>query len=248
MTIHRHPAFSNPTIQEALCEIHFQMPRGESWQPALFNQFFRHVEHEFPEMEPMTEAGLQFQLKSGRVEFLPPKSRIRYKHGSRPLLLQLSDTILTVNMLPKYAGWIQLEQDIQQAWAWAQQVIHPAGITRIGLRYINFIVKDQPDERAGDWLAPNEFIASAALTSLSSFLSRVEVRLDTERRSIVTLAETSEDGNSQLVLDIDCIAESTRGAYLLLEDRLTALHDRVWEIFVGFLTPRYQKRLEGGST
>lgn len=98
-----------PTIQEALCEIHFRLPEGESWHPALFSRFFRHIQAEFPDMEPVTEAAFHLQLQSGRAEFVPPRSRMRYKHAARQLLIQLADGILTVNMLPQYAGWRQLQ-------------------------------------------------------------------------------------------------------------------------------------------
>jgi uncharacterized protein (TIGR04255 family) len=241
-----HPSFPNPTIKEALCEIHFRFREGTQWQPALFGKFFHKIENEFPEMEPVTEAGFQLQLSTGRAEFSPPRSRMRYRHGTRPLLIQLSENILTVNMLPDYAGWQQFQEDVRRAWGWAEEVLSPAGITRVGLRYINFIPKQSPDERAGDWLAPNEFISAAALSSLPGYLSRVEVRLDQRQRTVVMVAESHEPSGSNVVLDIDCIAESEPDGSMDLDLMLTALHDRVWTIFAACLTPRYRMLLEGG--
>ncbi|MBW7881069.1 MAG: TIGR04255 family protein [Caldilineaceae bacterium] len=109
-------------------------------------------------MEPVTEAAFHLQLQSGRAEFVPPRSRMRYKHAARQLLIQLADGILTVNMLPQYAGWRQLQHDIHQAWRWALEVLQPAGITRIGLRYIDFLPKRNLDEQAAEWLAANEYL------------------------------------------------------------------------------------------
>jgi uncharacterized protein (TIGR04255 family) len=247
MNIADHPSFPNPTIQEALCEIHFRLREDSTWQPSLFGQLFRHIQGEFPDMEPVTEAGFQLQLQSGRAEFVAPRSRMRFKHASRPLLLQLSESILTVNMLPKYAGWKQLHRDILQAWKWTEDILQPAGITRIGLRYIDFLPKLDPDERAGDWLAPNAFVGVAALSSLPGFLSRVEVHPDQEKRSVVTVAEVPGAEGSHFVLDIDCIAESAGNDFIPLNPTLTSLHNRVWEIFSGFLTPRYKALLEGNN-
>jgi uncharacterized protein (TIGR04255 family) len=245
MKIADHPSFPNPTIQEALCEIHFRLREDSTWQPSLFGQLYQHIQGEFPTMEPVTEVGFQLQLLPGRAEFVAPRSRMRFKHASRPLLLQLSESILTINMLPEYAGWEQLRQDILQAWKWAEDILQPAGITRIGLRYIDFLPKTNPEEQAGDWLAPNAFVGGAALISLPNFLSRVEVRPDKKSRTIVTVAEASKAEVSHFVLDIDCIAENVANDFITLDPTLTSLHDRVWEIFTGFLTPRYKALLEG---
>lgn len=35
-----HPTYPNPTIVEALCEIHFRFPEGTEWKPTLVGEFF----------------------------------------------------------------------------------------------------------------------------------------------------------------------------------------------------------------
>lgn len=245
--ITEHPAFPNPTIREALCEIHFALPEGVAWDSSIFGKFFKHIQGEFPELEPVTSVGLQVQLTSGRVGFLPPQSRMRYKHASRNLLLQLSEGIITVNVLPAYAGWTQMQVDIEQAWTWAKDVLNPTGITRIGLRYINFIPKADKDELPEEWFAPNDYVAKAILASQPGFLSRVEVHSALQRRAIVTLGEAVEAEEPMFVLDMDCIHESGEDQTLDLPSVLFALHDTAWQIFSGFVTPRLRTLLEGGA-
>lgn len=241
-----HSAFSNPTIREALCEIHFTLPEGVVWDSAIYGRFFKHVEGEFPELEPVTSAGLQMQLPSGRVGFLPPHSRMRYKHASRNLLLQLSEGIITVNLLPKYGGWTQMQADIALAWSWTKDIVMPTGIARIGLRYINFIPKANKDEVPGDWLAPNAYVASAVLASQPGFLSRAEVHSTRQRKAIVTVGEAVEGERSMLVLDTDCIEEAEKDQSLELQPTISLLHDTAWQIFSSFLTTRLKAFLEGG--
>lgn len=245
--IAEHPAFANPTIQEALCEIHFTLPQGVAWDSAIFGKFFKHVQSEFPELEPVTTAGLQVQIPSGRVGFLPPQSRMRYKHASRNLLLQLSEGIITVNVLPKYAGWAQMQADIVQAWSWAKDIVNPTGIARIGLRYINFIPKAGADEIPGDWMAPNDYVSRAVLASQPGFLSRVEVHTTARRKATVTVGEAVDGEQSKFVLDIDCIEEAEQSQPLELQPVLTLLHDITWRVFSSFLTPRLRTFLEGGA-
>ncbi len=246
--ITEHPAFPNPTIREALCEIHFALPEGVAWESTNFGKFFARIKGEFPELEPVTTAGLQVELTSGRVGFLPSQSRMRYKHASRNLLLQLSEGIITINVLPKYAGWAQMLVDIEQAWGWANDVLGPIGIKRVGLRYINFVPKASVDELPGEWFAPNDYVARATLASKPGFLSRVEVQSAAQRRAVVTLGEAVEAERPVFVLDMDCIHESGEDRFVDLTPVLSELHDTAWQIFAGFLTPHLRGLLGGGAS
>lgn len=241
-----HPTFPNPTIREALCEIHFDLPAGISWEPGLFSRFYRHVEKVFPEMEPAPEPALQLQILPGKVDVMPSRSRMLYRHAARGLLLQLSQEILTINVLPKYEGWRQMEADILQAWQWAQATFGLALVKRIGLRYINFIPLADENERPIAWLAPNDYVSKAVLMSESGYLSRMEAHPEALRKVLVTVGEAIEESKRRIVLDIDCIAESNGNTALPLEQTLISLHDDViWDVFSQFLTPRYRSLLGG---
>ena len=146
-----------------------------------------------------------------------------------------------------------MSKDILDAWAAAREVIKPASITRIGLRYINRIDQNHPDESPGDWLAPSDYIPKAALSSLPGFLSRLEVRTTKDSRRIVTLGEAisspdSPQGARAILLDIDCIVEKEIGVddQAIIEE-IAALHDAAWEIFAASRTPRLEQLLRGGN-
>jgi uncharacterized protein (TIGR04255 family) len=246
-----HPRYPNPTIGEALCEIHFNLPEDVQWDPSFFARFYHRIEEDYPEFEPAAPVGLQLQLSSGQVGFIPLQSRVRYKHRSRNALLQLAENLLTVNVLPRYEGWTRMQTDVLQAWGWAQEVFRPTGISRVGLRYIDFIPFENPSETPGDWLAPNDYVAPAALTSKAGFLSRVETQESSSRRVIVTVgqpqsSETKGTEAGTIVLDMDCIEEGAGGCVQELEPTLGDLHELIWTVFSGFVTPRLKRLLEGG--
>lgn len=134
-----HPSFANPTIREAICEIHFALPAERSWESHLFGDFYQKIQAEFPGLEPVTETGIQVQRAAGNVGISPARSRMRYRHATRNLLLQLSQGVMTVNTLPPYLGWREMKSDIVRAWKWADETLRPSSVTRVGLRYINFI-------------------------------------------------------------------------------------------------------------
>jgi uncharacterized protein (TIGR04255 family) len=246
----QHPTYPNPTIQEALCEIHFRLPDQVEWKPTLFGEIFKHIQPEFPEFEPLTQVGFRMQVRPSGMEqqFLPPQPRMRYKHATRNLLLQLSPNILTVNVLPQYAGWVQMSQDILQGWTKVSEVIEPASITRIGLRYINRIDRTQPTETSSHWLASSDYLPKSVLSSLPGFLSRVETRMNEHYRLIVTLGEMSQPVVLEvgaIVFDIDCIVEKEMSITAqAITAEINGLHDTAWRIFSDSMTPRLAQLLQ----
>jgi len=242
----RHPSYANPIIKEALCEIHFTLPEGVSWEPANFGKFYKHIQSDFPEMEPVSDSAVRLHLQPDRVELLPGQSRMRYRHASRNILLQLAADMMTVNVLPKYEGWEKMKQDIYQSWKWIEEVLHPQGITRVGLRYINHVPKSAPSEKPNEWFSPNDYIAPAALNSLPGVFTRTEIRTDTNHRAILTLGELPRENPAYFILDIDCIAEDKIPS-LNLENIIDPLHDNVWAVFESFMTPRLESYLKGGE-
>ena len=146
-----------------------------------------------------------------------------------------------------------MSKDILDAWAAAREVIKPASITRIGLRYINRIDRSHPNESPSDWFAPSDYIPKAVLSSLPGFLSRLEVRPTLDSRRIVTLGEVTVHPDSvrdarAILLDIDCIVEKEIGIddQAIIEE-IAGLHDAAWEIFSASRTPRLEQLLRGDN-
>ncbi len=244
-----HPTYPNPIVTEALCEIHFRLPEGTAWKPAFYGDLFKQLEPDFPAFEPITQVGLQVVFGPGGGQaIMPSQQRMRYKHASRNLLLQLSEKTLTVNVLSQYAGWAQMRTDILWGWEKVRAVIQPAGITRIGLRYINHIERASADETPGAWLAASAYLPQAVLGSLPGFLSRLETRLDAHNRLIVTLAEASGKSDTPaIVFDIDRIVEKDIGLEAQASgDEIDQLHEAVWQVFSASLTPRLDQSMKGG--
>lgn len=232
-----HPSYPNPTIAEALCEIHFVLPEESGWKPTLPGDLFKKIQHEYPDMEPVLEIGLELELSPQRIghALLPSRQRMRFKHGSRPLLVQLAPNVFTVNVLSAYPGWQTMRQDVMHAWDQAKDVLKPAKVTRLGLRYINRVERHSESETPRNWLKAGDYIPAGVLESKGAFLSRVELQIDTHDRVIVTLAEMRADqatGPKGILLDIDRIVEkelSVRDDELLRE--MDRLHEHIWEIF-----------------
>ncbi len=249
--MNEHPTYSNPTIQEAVCEIRFSLPDGVEWKPALLGEMFKRIQPDFPDLEPVMQIGVQFQMgPDGAGQLVQPRQQLmRYKHSSRNLMLQLSKDILTVNVLPEYEGWAKMGDDIEYAWNAICEVVNPACVTRVGLRYINRIERTYPDELPDEWLVSSDYVPKSILKSLPGFLLRSETRIDPHNRVIVTLGDPG-DGSGQsgnaIILDIDHIVEKEIGVdrdAIMIE--AVRLHELVWSIFSASITPRLERRLKG---
>ncbi len=248
-----HPTYPNPTIQEALCEIHFRLPGDAPWNPAFAGELFKRIQNEFPQFEPAATIGVQLEAgPAGTVQgMLPIISRMQFHHKDRRLLRQLSPFVLTVNVLPKYPGWETVREDIMAGWRNVVAVTAASEVRRIGLRYIDRIDRTRPDERPNDWIAPSDYIPKYVLSSLPGFLSRLQARPTEHDRMVITLGEiaaTAEEPGA-VMLDMDCIVEKSIPAEddAALRAEINRLHDRCWEVFEASLTPRYVKRLEGNE-
>lgn len=244
-----HPSFPNPTIVEALCEVHFAR-HGES-KPGWMGRVFKELDPDFPEMEPIAEAGVELRVSEPGFEqrFLPPRQKIRYSHPEHPYLIQLSERVFTLNVVGQYPGWHELSSRLVDYWARVSSVLQPLAVTRIGLRYINVIRRTSTDQPPRHWIKPNRYTAEAALDHPSGFLSRAQVPLTEKERLIVTLAErgpADESPNGDIVLDIDRISERhVESDASALIDLVTRLHEDVWKVFDSAKTKHLDARLMG---
>lgn len=249
----KHPSYPFPVIREALCEIHFELPKDTAWKPSFAGEFFKRIQPDFPEMEPGVEIGVHFEVSPERLghSLMPPRQRMRFRHWERPLLLQLGQHVFTVNVLAQYPGWETMCQDAVDGWTKLCEIVKPIAISRIGLRYINCVQRQSAADTPGRWWRASDYVPAAVLTSRGPFLSRVESHLDQDNRVIVTLAEVPSDPPVTLTgfaFDIDRIVEKSLSVDTKpLLSELNRLHDDVWAIFNSAKTQELDTLLEGGG-
>lgn len=229
-----HPSYDRPTIQEAICEIRFRLPDGIAWNQLWFSDFFKHVQDQFPRFEPVTPPS-NFQLVVGSlIQQTASPHIVRYHHRERQLLIQLSQDRIVVNILPEYPGWNQMSKDINYAWGKVSEIVEPALVSRLALRYINRIEKSAPNQPLGYWLKSNNYIPPAILDSLPVFSANVSARLsDTDRLNVgVTDQLMPSIGHGAFLFDIDRIKEGETSADMsIVEGEIFRLHENVWEVF-----------------
>jgi uncharacterized protein (TIGR04255 family) len=245
-----HPTFPNPAIREAICEIHFQLPEGCEWQSDYFESFYKRIEKEFPKFEPATIQGIQIEVGDSGTshKWMPHRQLLRYRHSEKNALIQLSPQLLTVNVLPKYEGWLHMRKWILYAWAELKNALNVKGINRVGLRYINTIERGKSGETIGTWIKSNDYIPKSLVKATAGSLLRLELKQQDARRATVTVGD-AQGTPPPVVLDIDCISESGLAATKkALAEEIEVLHDQAWEIFSTSISKRLETRLYKEAT
>jgi uncharacterized protein (TIGR04255 family) len=208
---------------------------------------------DYRDLETITEQGIQVVIgKDGPVpQLLPPRLKIKFKHASAPIVVQASQNTFVINALSPYRGWQSFRADILAVWPSFIDVAKPNLISRIGMRYINRIVRESREESPGYWLRPTNYLPQIVLSSGPNFMSRLEHRLTSSSRLVVTLAhdETNPAEHFGCILfDIDRIDESTINANSSdVGDILDQLHEDIWDVFSSAIGDRLKQLLKRGE-
>jgi len=245
----KHPSYPYPVIQEAIIEIGFSLPPEQLVDPQFFGNFFVEVKDEFPNLQPapiQPMFNIQFGGTPGAP--IPVATVMRYQHKSSPILLQLSNSRIVINVLPLYPGWETVLSKIEYAWVRLVKVLSPEVVTRIALRYINRIERKDPGETLSRWLNPTDYVPKGVLSSESGFLlSQIRSRIDDVNRIGVVLSEDLQPGSfGAFIFDIERIAEqAVEPTTVSITNEATRLHDDIWSVFKEAKSERLENLLKG---
>jgi uncharacterized protein (TIGR04255 family) len=214
--------YQNPPLFEAVCEFKFQP--AAKWNPAVPDLIYEKVQAQFPRREPANGSG-------GHEPAPGAKTKFRRADGSA--LLQVSPKLLAINQLQPYPAWPQFKQMILEAHALYSEIVRPARIVRLGLRYINRI------EIPGTKIEIGRFLRGCPEGYHKLFLS-TEFPFEAEQENLAMILAHDphrEGDSSRFYLDLDYgafpAAAITPEAMAPILERA---HDRIEQIFEASLT------------
>jgi uncharacterized protein (TIGR04255 family) len=245
----QHPTYPNPTIIQVTCEIAFVTEAEVKLSAASLYPIFG---SEFPEIQPIP-ASLQVLIGQPQPVQDPSQSanaaafRFATENGKR--FVQLSKTNFVYQSNEPYLGWETFRTKLIELWSSALPRIEPSTIVKVGLRYINRIVRTKMHPSPGDWLRPTSDLPASLLESHEHFMGRIESSPRPSHLRLVTLAGEAPGPDwplGTIIMDIDRInTEPFKADSKAILKNLEFLHDDVWTCFDSAGTKNLKKYLTG---
>lgn len=249
MTDSTHPSYPRPTIQEALCEIHFASDASHFGTD--FASVWQHVQSLFPEME--THLDVILPMENGFLQSsLPSRPRFLLRHANRQVLIQLSPGSFTLNTLSPYLGWQTMREDILEAWGGVQEALGLSEVIRISLRYINRVPQPSTLVGSSGWLNAGDYLPPVVATAVPPFQSRVQIGAGVADTTTLAISHQDAPGPEMftsvdaMIVDLERVITGVYpSAPVDVLERMDALHEDIWKLFSDLKGPLWNDALEG---
>jgi len=127
--------YKSPPLVEAVFELFFQ---AENWSFISMASFYAEIKDQFPEIGA-SKNGIGITINDGNGLILgePENKLAQFKNISGDTVIQLSNSLLTVNKLPKYDCWESYLKTIQYILTAFNKTVKTRSINRFGLKMLN---------------------------------------------------------------------------------------------------------------
>jgi uncharacterized protein (TIGR04255 family) len=232
--------YSDPPLLEAVAEFRFEP--GSPWDQTVPGLVYERVRETFPEKQQVVVVDASLTPGEGVVveQRVAHIERLQLRRADQAALLQVSPHYLSVSRLPPYEAWEEYLPLIDQGLRAYREVAEPAGIQRIGLRYINRLRIPGNKIELAEYFDFFPHIGDDLPTTHGSFICGVHFPFEDGRDlARVQLADQpSDNGESIFLLDIDYfLNEAGRVDFEEALGWLERAHEHLEEVFEGCLRP-----------
>lgn len=205
--------YKNPPITEAVCAIHFA-PGGD-WNftfPALLYEKIRDEYQGKPREQKLVNIEAnpkEASVKGAGGMAVNEITRVQFISSDERKIISLYEDDLAVSVVRPYPGWEVFRASIERGFEAYKSIVHPSGIRRIGLRYINQIEVNGSVPELLKCLSQPPSSLENTNTRLENFAWRSEYVYEDEPIKVaVTLARLLGPTDKTVALfDIDLILE-----------------------------------------
>lgn len=229
-------------ITEAIFDVRVKARAG--FDVRDFSKLKSVLAQRFPKVDPQQGGKVTFQisLKDAQPPILEDLGLqgFFYKTDDEKLIAQFRIDGFTLNKLKPYSSWEELLPVAVELWGLYAAIALPETVTRIALRYINYIPLPPALKNFETYLRAAPVVPPELPQSVSAFFSRVTIVEPNEPLAahIVQVLETNPTNQGvTLILDIDSFCEVDISPHELnLTSVFSRLHDFKNMIFFNYLT------------
>ena len=232
--------YKNAPILEALCE--FRFASDPKWDYTIPGLMYDRVKSQFPERRQENLVAVEFESeeKGLKQRVKAPGIKMQFRRMDGSALLQVAPHLLAVNQLKPYPTWPQFKSITLEAYATYLEIAHPAGIERIGLRYINQIYLPEKRMEIDRVLKVLPSFPKGYPGKHGNLLMRAEFPFEAEQELLIlVLASGSQSGADDLnfILDIDyAIPKTSETGQSNIGESLERAHSRIEGVFEASIT------------
>lgn len=226
--------YSNPPIQEAVCEIHFDAIDSINAKIDTLKGLWL---KEYPHQKIVKEEQFQVNISSDNIQYDRKEmgQRLICTSSDQQRLVQVSSGFIAINQLKPYPGWEESFRDTilnRASDFWKASDVGSA--TKAVLRYINNIAIPTKEFVWGEWFQFELPVASKVNSFQMAFNSTIQ-----DCSYSVTIVGNSVDTKSfRVILDLAAAYESPKINVTELPRILEIVHRPHNEIFEKYLTDK----------
>lgn len=239
--------YIKPPIVEVVCE--FRFVPGAPWDSAIPGLVYAQLRNDFPKRRMLRSLESQVSPSEGGIQQqIHLAERVQFLREDEKAFVQIGPDFLAINHLAPYPSWEGFRPLIQQAFNAYREVAKPAGLRRIGLRYINRIEFPTKPVHFGEFLNFYPHTGSVLPGGIGDFSLSVVSPFEQERDALrlqVNCAATGETDLLAALLDLDYFLARPQAS--TLEEALgwvDLAHDHVLTTFETCLTEHSRAMFE----
>ena len=254
----KHQMYRNPPIEEAICE--FQFKPSQDWNLTVPGKFHMNLATEYPG-KPQTRRVVNISLRAHsdqapNLGYDEGSARVQMPTEDKKRMVSIGRDVLSIHMLRPYhdttrgseIGWLEFRSRIKNALEAYWKVVHPKGVSKVGMRYINKIVVPEKTARIESYIKCVVPVVTGLPDYPSNFVSRAEYPFDDGVRLVVSQGTTgSPTDNVGFLLDLDVVWEAPEPVSLpdALE-KAEMLRDRERQAFETVITDLAREAFDVG--
>lgn len=207
----------------------------------------REITTDYPIVQPVFTGSATFAMNPGTVPAFDAR-QVGYSRtgpGEHKYAVQARLDGLTVSRFAPYETWENLRDEFFRIWNWYREVVEPAEIVRLAVRYSNRLDLPLPVDDFKHYLRTTPEIGGSLPGSLSGFVMQLQIPSPHRSRMIIlneAMVPAAEAGIASILLDINVY--QTQHIDHHFKQQLEQLHDEENDFFEGSITDKTRELIK----
>jgi len=214
----------------------------------IFGHYYDRIKDEFPQKRQLKGVEVSVEVGAGTMaqHIREAGMRMQFIRSDESAMVQVAPNLLVVNQLRPYSSWKDFKASVLHRLADYVAIAEPAGIKRVGLRYINRFEFDEVEFDFARLFAASPYLPPGLKDIVGPFFLRVEVPKGETDRLLLTMGtvDPAEESQVAILLDLDHVSLCNLPVEEeVLSAHLDLAHQRVEEAFESCLTAELRERM-----